>query len=1191
MQLILCDLFISLGIFVIVFFLSPFNILLGFSLLHSAFSAAHTYHFRSLHQEPMPSMQMARLEPLMNKIDSSGRQMEMGILVPVSSDIVSQPMGTSNEHVGLLRAVPGESRSQGMPLSTMQSGRVEAQANNPGMHQIHYPNQQSMQMGRLPNSAGPQQQQQPATPKRKAPTELSSSSSFNKRAVQMGNRPWLQQVPNASNRGSPHMHMQSSSIASRTQHSAASSKRKTQFDSTSGKASTPRSVNSKSQNTQIKQSSKVQTESSESVRSKMRESLAAALALVSQQGKPQIPNNNTPTDGATNTQGKLENNSQCSGSTPTSINGPLEQSISQSVSSSFAEADSVGRVETEHMQNTSFKEDFPEKYKDYEAGSTNASNSESILTSMQVLNCDKQDFQSCYTLTTDDVPFSDSFFMKDDLLQGNGLSWVLSDMVDVGNQKESQTNIEQRSEPEETCQGCKVEVPLPELLASKIEAELFKLFGGVNKKYKEKGRSLLFNLKDRNNPELRERVMFGQIPPEQLCSMTAEELASKELSEWRIAKAEELAQMVVLPNSDVDFRRLVKKTHKGEFQVEVEHEDNVSVEEVSGGTTSVARSQTEKKDVEGTSSKPDVNIDAEKRNLQKDDTFSITISSTDGTDPMQGLMTDDALKDPDFLPPIVSLDEFMESLHSEPPFENLESGKVTPALDKDDLGVGFKSKSSDLTSNEQAVVTPDKFQSTRVNSDAEKEKKADAESGTISSDTGYSGSQADMKSTDGRTKERSIENVKPAPSDTEFKGNQSHAEGRYGNDNKYMKDAVPTKGECLWEGMLQPNISTTQSVISFYKSGEKTAAKDWPGFLEIKGRVRLDAFEKFLQDLRFTRSRAIMVSHFLSKELDEQSTLREVADSYISDERVGFAEPVLGVELYFCPPHKKTVEMLSNILPKEQIEAVNSIDNGLIGIIVWRKTNITSISPTTATHHKHSSKRQQYFSRRQQDINVNANSTHKAVPPTDLKTIENENDDDDDVPPGFGPPAARVEDDLPEFNFSSSSIPPHLAQKPKELSNMVTSHSVNPAPPPARPVEQMRELVYKYGQNKPSAPSVNWQDKFGGTIQPWNDDDDDIPEWQPQTSQNQFLPQQTMHNFHLRPHIMNQSLPGSQQQPIMTPQYLQPPVNVTHTQRNFDPQWVPSSQASNLPPRGGPPYGAPSQGTTWPQNVSRSRGF
>ncbi|TKY74676.1 PHD finger protein 3 [Spatholobus suberectus] len=1124
----------------------------------------------NLVSELIPSMQMAQLEPLMNKVDSSGRQMEMGLLGPVSSDIVSQPRATLNESVGLLRAVPGEPRSQGLPLSSMQSGRVEAQASNLGMH---------------PNSTGPQQQ--PTTPKRKAPMELLSGSSmtFNKRVAQMGNRPWLQQGPNASNKGSPQM--QSPSNASRTQHSAASSRRKTQLDNTSSKPGTPRSLNSKSQNTQMKQSSKVQTESSESVRSKMRESLAAALSLVSQQGKPQLPNNNTLND-ATNTQGKLESSSQCAGSAPASIDNSLErrQDISQSVNSSFAEADSVGHVVGDHRQSTTFNEDFPEKYKDYEAGSTNASNNENILSSMQVLNCDKQHFQSSYTLTTDDVPFSDSFFMKDDLLQGNGLSWVVSDMMDVGNQRESQTNIEQRSEPEETGGSCREEVPMPELVASRIEAELFKLFGGVNKKYKEKGRSLLFNLKDRNNPELRERVMFGEIPPEQLCSMTAEELASKELSQWRIAKAEELAQMVVLPDSDVDIRRLVKKTHKGEFQVEVEHEDNVSVEEVSGGTTSVARSQTIKKDVEGSSpSKVDVNTDAEKVNLQKDNTFSITISSNDGTDPMQGLMTDDALKDPDFLPPIVSLDEFMESLHSEPPFENLpvESGKMIPTLDKDDSGVGSKSKSSDLTSHEQADVTPDKsekFQSTCVNSDAEEEKKFNAESGAISSDTRYTVSHADMKSTD---------DVKSASSDAELRDNQLHAEERYDNNNRYAKAAVPTKGECLWEGMLQPNISTTHSVISIFKSGDKTAAKDWPGFLEIKGRVRLDAFEKFLQELRLSRSRAIMVSHFVSKESDEQSTLLEVADSYISDERVGFAEPVHGVELYFCPPHKKTVEMLSNILPKEQIEAVNSIDNGLIGIIVWRKTNLTSsISPTTSSHHKHSSKRQN-LSRRQQEINVNANSTHKAVPSTGFKTTENDDDDDDDVPPGFGPPVARVVDDLPEFNFSGSSNPSHLIPKPMGPPGMVPLRSVNQAP--ARPVEQMRELVHKYGQNKLTAPSGKWQDKFGGTIQPWNDDDDDIPEWQPQTSQNQFPPQQTMHNFHLRPHILNQSFPGSPQQPIMTTQFLQPPMNVTHGQRNFDPQRVPSAQGSNLQPRGGPPYGAPAQGTTWPQHVSRSRGY
>ncbi|OWM91502.1 hypothetical protein CDL15_Pgr017420 [Punica granatum] len=42
------------------------------------------------------------------------------------------------------------------------------------------------------------------------------------------------------------------------------------------------------------------------------------------------------------------------------------------------------------------------------------------------------DFQSDNTLSTDDVPFSDHFFVKDELLQGNGLSWVLESDIGVG---------------------------------------------------------------------------------------------------------------------------------------------------------------------------------------------------------------------------------------------------------------------------------------------------------------------------------------------------------------------------------------------------------------------------------------------------------------------------------------------------------------------------------------------------------------------------------------------------------------------------------------------------------------------------------------------------------------------------------------------------------------------------------------
>ena len=49
-------------------------------------------------------------------------------------------------------------------------------------------------------------------------------------------------------------------------------------------------------------------------------------------------------------------------------------------------------------------------------------------------------------------------------------------------------------------------------------------------------------------------------------------------------------------------------------------------------------------------------------------------------------------------------------------------------------------------------------------------------------------------------------------------------------------------------------------MVLLWRSGERTSAKDWPGILEIKGRVRLDAFEKFLQELPLSRSRAVMVS-------------------------------------------------------------------------------------------------------------------------------------------------------------------------------------------------------------------------------------------------------------------------------------------------------------------------------------------
>ena len=50
--------------------------------------------------------------------------------------------------------------------------------------------------------------------------------------------------------------------------------------------------------------------------------------------------------------------------------------------------------------------------------------------------------------------------------------------------------------------------------------------GTVDKGYRDKYRSLAFNLRDERNPDLRARVLQGKIEPDELVDKEVEELAS-----------------------------------------------------------------------------------------------------------------------------------------------------------------------------------------------------------------------------------------------------------------------------------------------------------------------------------------------------------------------------------------------------------------------------------------------------------------------------------------------------------------------------------------------------------------------------------------------------------------------------------------------------------------------------------------
>ncbi|KAF5461472.1 hypothetical protein F2P56_017568 [Juglans regia] len=1135
-------------------------------------------------------MQMGQLEPILNKVDSSVQEMQMGLMGSVSSVPAAHPHSLSNKPVGLMDPFSSNPGFPRFSMSNVQTFGGESKANSLGFQQFK-PNGQIGLMETMPNNAGFHQLS--ASIKRKAPVEsvynntaLQQLSLPNKRIAQLQHRPWLQQV-SGPNKKSVQMLYMSATPGSQTQIKKV----------VSSKSGSQRSSIPKNQMAAVQPSPKVQTESSESVRSKMRESLAGALTLVSQQkAKSSSPEKDFQSDIAS-ASGQIEKTSHPAESLSDATDGPDGVSIEP-------------------------KATLPsQRNKNGGSESVGILASENTGDSTRALKSDGQEFRSSYVLPDEDVSFSNDFFVRDELLQGNGLSWVLESDMQVAEKREIHTAEEQNLEHDELGRVPNEEaIQTPQIVAFKIEVELFKLFGGVNKKYKEKGRSLLFNLKDRNNPELRERVMSGDIPPERLCSMTAEELASKELSQWRIAKAEELAQMVVLPDAEVDIRRLVRKTHKGEFQVELEQDDGVPMD-VSVGASSLTRRESNSKEMgvpypskhDGT--KDEGYASGEKSNLDDRDTsYTLTIPSSEGTDLMQGLMVDD-MKDADFLPPIVSLDEFMESLDSEPPFENLPvgAGKKTPIPDKDESEPSSASKSSEPTPKEEmATDEPAKPDVTYSKTDADQ--KCNEDDGGVKSSDGHddmkpSDCQTDMKYNESNTSA----DVNSSVSHDDVKSSESYSDCRPG-DNSAKSEIVPpagvSTGAHVWEGSLQLSTSAVASVVGIFKSGERISAKEWPSSLEIKGRVRLDAFEKFLQELPLSRSRAVMVMHFVigkgSLE-SEQASLLEVADSYVSDERVGFAEPAPGVELYFCPPHKTTLE----ILPTEHVESLNKIDNGLIGVIVWRKAQLTSrISINSSPHQKH--KKQNVTSsstRQQQQTNMNASFTPKSNPPRGLTPTNfkpSPDDEDDDVPPGFGP---RDEDDLPEFNFSGRLVP-------SSQHNFVKTRGLGPAPipslsqTPSRPVDQIRELIHKYGQPQAVGSSGNWQDdkRFGVAVQPWNDDDDDIPEWQPQAPRRQLQPQQSIYSFQqpmLRPHLGNQPPLGStphqpSHESMVAMQSLQPSMNVTQVPQGT--WWVPAVQGSGQQPSNlasqpnvGQFYGVPGRGVgqpgvAWRQNAPQNGG-
>lgn len=134
--------------------------------------------------------------------------------------------------------------------------------------------------------------------------------------------------------------------------------------------------------------------------------------------------------------------------------------------------------------------------------------------------------------------------------------------------------------------------PHPKFPASKPQV--------CGEKYKGKFRSLLHNLKDKANEIFQLRVMTGDLSPEVLVSMSAEDMANPELKSMSETLRQKSIKNSVLKTQNMP---IIKKTHKGDI-IMMPSKDNASFVDEQAGKRSPLVKLDEKRDEHGSPRSP-----------------------------------------------------------------------------------------------------------------------------------------------------------------------------------------------------------------------------------------------------------------------------------------------------------------------------------------------------------------------------------------------------------------------------------------------------------------------------------------------------------------------------------------------------------------------------------------------------------